>query len=89
MESKFKVSPDVARYNSEDEDNVTQVKIMLNNTTNNNAFDKIYSKTFQLYFVVLDEVEHLTAKESDIFSSFAITLPKLCVKFFPLMMSVK
>lgn len=25
VESKFKVSPDVARYNSEDEDNVTQV----------------------------------------------------------------
>lgn len=28
VESKFKVSPDVARYNSADEDNVTQVKIM-------------------------------------------------------------
>ncbi|XP_054618992.1 catalase isoform X2 [Dunckerocampus dactyliophorus] len=26
VESKFKVSPDVARYNSEDEDNVTQVR---------------------------------------------------------------
>lgn len=25
MESKFKVHPDVARYNSSDEDNVTQV----------------------------------------------------------------
>lgn len=27
VESKFKVSPDVARYNTDDEDNVTQVKI--------------------------------------------------------------
>ena len=27
MESKYKVSPDVARYNSSDEDNVTQVKM--------------------------------------------------------------
>lgn len=29
VESKFKVSPDVARYNSSDEDNVTQVGIYL------------------------------------------------------------
>lgn len=61
VESKFKVSPDVARYNSADEDNVTQVKMTLAPTGAQEPLNKcgcdlcityIHSHNSQLCFIV-------------------------------------
>uniref|UniRef100_A0A672JDE1 Catalase n=1 Tax=Salarias fasciatus TaxID=181472 RepID=A0A672JDE1_SALFA len=70
MESKFHVSPDVARYNTDDEDNVTQVRAFYNQVLNEEERERLCQnlagalKGAQL-FIQRRMVENLKAVDQD------------------------
>ncbi|TWW75792.1 Catalase [Takifugu flavidus] len=82
VESKFKVYPDVARYNSSDEDNVTQVRTFYTEVLNDEERQRLYEnfagslKGAQL-FIQQRMVENLKAIHPD----YASRVQKLLDKY--------
>lgn len=81
MESKFQISPDVGRYNSADEDNVTQVRTFFTEVLNDAERERLcqnfagHLKGAQL-FIQKRMVQHLMAVHKDYGSRVQVLLDK-------------
>ncbi|XP_017317999.2 catalase-like, partial [Ictalurus punctatus] len=81
MESKFRVSPDVGRYNSSDDDNVTQVRTFFTTVLNETERERLcqnmagHLKGAQL-FIQKRMVQHLMAVHQDYGSRVQALLDK-------------